>query len=166
MFIGGDFGICNGTAASRIARISSIDGSASAIFSQGFNGRVTSLAASGTELYVGGTFTDYRGTNVNRIASLQHNGTLQSAAGSGVDDTVNTLEYDTFFCAGGAFKNYNSLQRKHLFCGVQSTLAPTDPVTALNGNPRGMLLGGTRMNLDGRVGYGVALVDVTTGKSL
>ena len=62
----------------------------------GFNGDVTSLAPDGSgNLYVGGNFTSYNGTAVNRVVRLTATGTVDgtfaTGSGTGFNDAVFSL---------------------------------------------------------------------------
>jgi hypothetical protein len=80
----------------------------------GFNNTVSALAADGSSLYVGGTFTTYRGAPANRIAKLNFSGVLDTVfspatGGNGFNNTVSSLALDgTSIFAGGAFTQYRA----------------------------------------------------------
>jgi hypothetical protein len=91
VYVGGDFTMAGGVAASYIARW---DGTNWQALGGGVNGRVVALAVSGNGLYAGGVFntaTNAGGTSmvVNYIAKWD--GTTWSALGSGLNGYVETL---------------------------------------------------------------------------
>jgi hypothetical protein len=119
LYIGGNFTVAGGVIANNIAKW---DGNSWSAIGSGISGppgwpisdgRVLALAVSGTDLYVGGTFTNAGGNAVNNIAKW--NGTNWSALGSGVsgppDDpyyggTVLSLAVSgTDLYVGGIFTN-------------------------------------------------------------
>lgn len=109
----GAFTNYNGTPASRIIRLQA-NGTADASFTtgSGFNGSVyaTALQSDG-KLIVGGNFTTYNGTAVNRIARLNANGTLDAgfAVGSGANHTVYAIaiQSDGKIIIAGEYTTYN-----------------------------------------------------------
>ncbi|MHC4606082.1 MAG: hypothetical protein ACYTAF_04020 [Planctomycetota bacterium] len=117
VYAGGTFTVYNGTAANRIVRLNP-DGSPDAGFvtGTGFDGDVVCLclAPDGSgDVYVGGNFTDYNGTAVNRIVRLNSNGTVDAAfaVGTGCDDAVRAIlgaaDGGGDVYVGGMFTTYN-----------------------------------------------------------
>ncbi len=125
VYASGNFATYNGTAINKLVRLNS-DGSLDTVFNTtgGFTLFPYHLAAAvdgSGDLYIGGMFTDYKGTaNVNRIARLNNDGSLDtgfnigSGATAGLDWSV-----DSLYCpedgtgavfAGGTFWNYNGTQ--------------------------------------------------------
>jgi len=98
LYVGGLFSDYNGTPCGCIIRLNA-DGTVDAAFNTGtgFDFPVDALAAAGDgtgDLYVGGNFTAFNGTtNVNRIARLNSNGTLDTGfdVGTGIDNWVSTI---------------------------------------------------------------------------
>lgn len=85
----------------------------------GANGRVYALAAQQDGKHiVGGAFTTYNGTTVNRLARLNRNGTLDAtfAIGSGLNAQVNHVAVDVSgkVLIGGTFTTYNGTARSRL----------------------------------------------------
>lgn len=110
---GGAFTTFNGLSATRIARLNP-DGSVDISFNPGtgFNGIVLSIILqSDGKLLVGGSFTSFNGTTINRLARLNTDGSLDTSfdAGSGFNNTVYTLvlQPDGKIIAGGPFTSLN-----------------------------------------------------------
>lgn len=65
------------------------------------------------KIVIGGDFTDFNGVNVNRIARLNSDGSLDTTfnVGTGVNQTVRTiaLQSDGKILVGGAFSTYNGV---------------------------------------------------------
>jgi hypothetical protein len=86
----------------------------------GFNSTVRAFALSGTNLYVGGDFTTYRGTPANRIAKLDVNGTLDTtfnpaSGGNGTNNPVWAIAtYGSDIFIGGDFTSYKGTSLKYL----------------------------------------------------
>jgi uncharacterized delta-60 repeat protein len=131
LYIGGSFFSYNGAAnIRRITRLNS-DGSLDTGFdigsggTAGFNSSVAGIvaAADGSgDVYVGGSFTSYRGiSNVNRIARLNSDGSLDSGfdSGSGASAGFDTSVYclassasgSSKIYVGGLFSLYNSISQ-------------------------------------------------------
>lgn len=73
----------------------------------GANGSVRSMLWTGTDLYVGGTFTSIGGVSANRIA--RWDGSTWSALGTGTNNSVLALAWDgTNLYAGGTFSTPGS----------------------------------------------------------
>jgi uncharacterized delta-60 repeat protein len=120
IILGGAFGIFNGVNAYRIARINS-NGSLDESFYQGtgFNQTVlTSVIQNDGKILVGGFFTSYNGTNINRIARLNTDGSIDVTfnPGDGFDGTVNTIaiQPDGKLIVGGQFTSYNGTTRNRI----------------------------------------------------
>lgn len=119
IFFGGDFTSYlkpSTLIANRVMRVDS-DGVLNQTFSPqtGGNGTsssslyVTDFAVIGTNLYIAGAFTKYRGVTANRIAKVDFNGAMDTAFtnSNGFSSTVNTLATDgTALYAGGAFTTF------------------------------------------------------------
>jgi len=110
----GNFTTYNGITANGIVRINS-DGTIDTSFvtGTGFNStQIRSLALqSDGKIVVGGNFTTYNGTTVNRIVRLNTNGTIDSTlvSGTGFDNIPYTIvvQTDGKIVVGGAFTSYN-----------------------------------------------------------
>ena len=114
IIIGGEFTSYNGTAINRIARLNT-DGTLDMTFNIGTgasNYIRTSTIQSDGKIIIGGVFTSYNGTAINRIARLNTDGTLDSAfkpTGTGVNNMVRTtaIQNNGKIILGGYFTAYN-----------------------------------------------------------
>ena len=113
ILVGGIFSDFNGTGVNRIIRLNS-DASIDGDFSSGtgFDDSVDTLAIqSDGKILIGGVFTTYNGTAVNRIARLDTSGSIDNtfSIGSGFGDEVNTIaiQSDGKILVGGVFSSYN-----------------------------------------------------------
>jgi uncharacterized delta-60 repeat protein len=117
LVIGGGFTTFNGTTVNRIVRLNT-DGTLDTAFTTntgtGANSTVLSIAIqSDGKLVIGGAFTTFNGTTVNRIARLNSDGTLDTAfttnAGTGANGTVNAIaiQSDGKLVIGGQFATFN-----------------------------------------------------------
>lgn len=112
IIMGGSFTSYNGTARNSIARLN-VDGTldGSFISGSGASGSVmTSAIQLDGKIIIGGHFTHYNGTAMNRIARLNADGTLDSSfiVGAGADGYVVTTEIqpDGKIIMGGYFTSY------------------------------------------------------------
>ncbi|MBW8049779.1 MAG: T9SS type A sorting domain-containing protein [Cytophagales bacterium] len=120
IIIGGQFTSYNGTAINRIARLNA-DGTLDGTFTvgTGANGYVltTSIQSDG-KIIIGGLFTSYNGTAINRIARLNADGTLDSTftVGTGASFSVSTtsIQNDGKIIIGGDFFFYNGISRNRI----------------------------------------------------
>ena len=114
IIIGGEFYSYNGTARNAIARLNA-DGSLDATFNPVGSGPssavYTTAIQSDGKIIIGGAFTFYNGTAINRIARLNADGTLDATfnTGTGADNTVRTtaIQSDGKIIIGGHFLSYN-----------------------------------------------------------
>jgi len=113
ILIVGAFNSYDGVAINRIARLNT-DGSLDTSFNPGTgaNNIVQSLALQPDgKILIGGLFTSYNGTVINRIARLNSNGSLDTSfnPGTGANDIVQTLalQPDGKILIGGDFSSYN-----------------------------------------------------------
>ena len=120
IIIGGYFSSYNGTATSRIARLN-VDGTLDSTFNLGSganNSVITSSIQSDGQLIIGGNFTNYNGTAINRIARLNADGTLDSTfnTGAGASSYVRTtaIQSDGKIIIGGEFYYYNGTARNRI----------------------------------------------------
>jgi uncharacterized delta-60 repeat protein len=120
VLIGGDFTAYNGTARNRIARLNN-NGTLDTTFNpgNGANRTVWALTVQGDgKIVIGGEFTAYNGTNRNRIARLNNNGTLDTTfnPGDGADRTVwaLTVQGDGKIVIGGDFTNVDFIARNKI----------------------------------------------------
>lgn len=101
ILIAGGFTSVNGQPRNRIARLNPADGSledlATFNVGTGANGRVrcVSVQSHDGKILIGGSFTSVNGTNVNRIARLNSNGTVEGPPafnpGGGADSDVHSI---------------------------------------------------------------------------
>jgi uncharacterized delta-60 repeat protein len=113
VIIGGDFTLYNGTGINRIARLNS-DGSLDTTFNVGTGANnivwTTPIQSDG-KVIIGGQFTSYNGTGINRIARLNSDGSLDTTfnVGTGANNTVQTtsIQSDGKVIIGGQFASYN-----------------------------------------------------------
>ncbi len=145
ILVGGSFTTYNGSAAPYIVRINT-DGTIDGTFAQtgtGLGGAVGAIAVQDDgKIVIGGSFTSYNGTTVNRIARLNSNGTLDTdfatAIGTGFSSgQVQDLAIDSLgrIVAGGSFTSFNSVTNNRIIRlnsdgSHDSTFAPTG--TGLN----------------------------------
>ncbi|MDA3894000.1 MAG: T9SS type A sorting domain-containing protein [Salinivirgaceae bacterium] len=120
IIIGGYFSSYNGTTMNGIARLNA-DGTLDTSFNQGSgaNYPVKSIAIqSDGKIIIGGDFTSYNGTDINRIARLNTDGTLDStfAPGTGASYIINTttIQSDGKIIIGGQFTYFNGIARNYI----------------------------------------------------
>jgi len=114
IYVIGNFTSYNGTAANRIIKLNT-DGSidTSFVYGTGFNGQVLCIEFDENgDLYVGGGFTTYNGTAVNRMVKLTSTGSIDASFvyGTGFNGAVRSISYSYDFSwlyVGGAFTTYN-----------------------------------------------------------
>jgi uncharacterized delta-60 repeat protein len=146
IIIGGGFTLYNGTAINRIARLNS-DGTLDNTFNPGtgVNGVVNSIALQPDgKIIIGGGFTLYNGTAINRIARLNSDGTLDNTfnTGTGANNWITStfLQSDGKIIIGGWFTSYNDIGRNRIArllpdCEVShtDTIISCDPYTWIDG---------------------------------
>ena len=171
LLIAGNFTSFNGTNRFRIARLN-YDGSLDTSFTPGLgaNGMVWSIALlPNDQVVMGGQFTSYNGTNINEVARLNQDGSLDTTfnSGSGPDSVVNSLALDSAgrVIIGGAFSTVNGVTsggvaRLNVDGSVDTTFNPgigtynpdtsgTDPVYAVAVQSNGQILvGGSFANME------------------
>ena len=120
VLIGGNFSYVNGIEHSGIARLNN-DGSPDTSFnsSTGATYAVYSIALQPDgKVLIGGDFFSYNGTDRNRIARLNSNGSLDVSfnPGTGADALVQTvaLQADGKVLIGGGFTTFNGTARSYL----------------------------------------------------
>lgn len=113
IIVGGNFTTFNGTSINRIIRLNG-DGTTDNTFNvgTGANNAVTVLALqSDGKVLMGGNFTSYNGTSVNRIVRLNSNGSIDNTftPGTGADAYLLAISVlgDGKILIGGSFINYN-----------------------------------------------------------
>ena len=140
IIIGGDFTTYNGTTRNRIARLN-VNGTLDTSFNPGTGANNTistcPIQPDG-KIIIGGNFTSYNGTNINRIARLNTDGTLDTifnpGTGANFDVKICILQPDEQLIIGGTFTSYNGTAR---YCiarlNVDGTLdASFNPGTGAN----------------------------------
>ncbi|OHD12846.1 MAG: hypothetical protein A2Y41_01970 [Spirochaetes bacterium GWB1_36_13] len=107
ILIGGAFTTYNGTSKPGIARLYS-DGTLDTAFNNGGSGTGgTNIDVNDIEvltdgsILIGGTFTSYNGTSVNRIAKLSSEGAPDSAFTTGIGTGFNDIVYDISLLSNG-----------------------------------------------------------------
>ena len=121
ILIGGGFSSYHGSPIRGIARLEQ-DGKIDPSFNSGtgaIGGAIKAMALqSDGKIIIGGTFTSYNGNNVNRIARLNSNGTLDLtfSIGLGFDSDVNSIaiQPDGKILIGGFFSSYNNQSSNRL----------------------------------------------------
>gem|GEM_PF-568180 len=120
IIIGGAFTTCNGASSSRIARLNA-DGSTDATFTvgTGFNNDVWAIAIqSDGKIIVGGYFTLYNGTVINRIIRLNSDGTrdISFTPGTGASSYVLSaaVQSDGKIVIAGNFTTYNGTASNYI----------------------------------------------------
>ncbi len=122
VLIGGDFTTINGVSRNGIARLNP-DGSLDLTFDPGLGAtnavRALTIQLDGN-IVAGGSFTNFNGAALNRVARLNPDGSLDSNftanVGPGADDTVDALliQPDNRIVLVGAFTHANGVSRGHI----------------------------------------------------
>lgn len=117
---GGQFTQLNGLEVNRIVRLNN-DGTQDNSFNSGsgFDGTVQAiLIQSDGQIVVGGSFTTYNGSPVNRIVRLNADGTLDAGftTGTGFNGTVYAIsqQSNNKLILGGSFTNFNGTTRNKI----------------------------------------------------
>jgi uncharacterized delta-60 repeat protein len=122
-YIAGDFLNYNGTSAIRILKLDA-DGNSDTGFTSGvgFDNSVTSgFKTIGGKLLYGGSFTDYDGTSVKRLARLNLDGTLDTTFNTGnigpntAVQALAQLSDGSILVAGDAITTYNGISVNNVF---------------------------------------------------
>ena len=129
IYVVGAFTAYNGVTKRGIVKLNT-DGSIDNTFDVGDGFRLSVGASTGVavyalnidnngKIYVGGDFTVYRGTTVNRICRINTDGTLDTdfvVAGTGFNSTVRDIAVDSNndIYVGGLFTNYNGTTNNYL----------------------------------------------------
>ena len=121
ILVGGAFVTYNGTTATRIARLNTyaqLDPSFNT--GTGFNGQINYLDKdSSGKIYIGGSYTTYKGVATNRIVKLNSDGSPDSSfsIGTGFNNIVNCLLIDepsSNLFVGGGFTTYKGITNVRL----------------------------------------------------
>jgi uncharacterized delta-60 repeat protein len=120
LYVGGNFSNYKGVTASGIIKLNT-DGTKDTSFnnSNAFGGEVMKITLdSAGKLYVGGTFSFYKGANANRIIKLNTDGTKDASFDNsiGFDAQVNDITLDSAgkLYVGGTFELYKSVATKRI----------------------------------------------------
>lgn len=120
IIVGGTFTDFDGISKIRLARLNQ-NGSLDSPFNPdtGFNGMVRSVAIqSDGKIVVGGSFTSFHGTDRNRIARLNADGSLNASfhQGIGFNSTVYNIaiQADDKIVVNGLFNNFNGVSGQYL----------------------------------------------------
>lgn len=159
IIIGGDFTAYNGTARNRIARINT-DGTIDATFNPGTganNDIQTISIQSDGKIIIGGQFTTFNGTTINRIARIDANGAIDPTfvIGAGSDNIVYTsaIQSDGKIIIGGSFTNVNGVARTRV--ARINTDGSTD-VTFTTGSGANNIVSSSAIQSDGKIIIGGA----------
>lgn len=184
LYIGGDFTQYRSTAANRVTKVDKYSGTKDATFSpnsgaNGVNSSVYALAADDTYVYVGGTFTQYRGSNANYITKLDGSGGQDNTFGrsNGTSSSVYALllRGDALYL-GGAFTQYRSAAANRV-TKVDKTSGDKDDTFSPNSGANGtnslvyalaasgshLYLGGSFTSYRGTAANYVTKVDLASG---
>ncbi len=140
----GSFTSYDGVGRNRIVRINS-DGSLDVTFNpgSGANNNIFSVTIQPDgKILIAGAFTSYDGTNINHIARLNDDGTLDYTfnPGTGSDDIISSLSLQTDgkIIVGGDFTSYNDTLRNYIArLNTDGTLDNTfNPGTGANNSIR------------------------------
>lgn len=198
IIIGGLFTTYNGVSKSRIARLNA-DGSLDTTF----EGTGTSTTAAhyvysvalqnDGKILIGGNFTSYNGTNVNRVARLNSDGTLDTTfnTGTGSANAIRniTVQNDGKILIGGEFSAFNGTAAGRLIrLNEDGSIDPGFNPGGIGGNSGGIfsikiqpdnkiLIGGTftqfngisqngiaRLNTDGTIDTTLTIGNGTSGE--
>ena len=122
LYVVGDFTTYKGSSYNRIIKINKNDATADTSFNPGtgFNLVANTIAIdSSGRLLVGGNFTSYNGTSINRIVRLNTNGSIDSSfnAGTGFSPSqVRRIRIDPSgrILVGGDFTSYNGVSANRI----------------------------------------------------
>lgn len=164
LYLGGSFTTYRGTAANRVSKVT-VNGVKDTVFSpnsgaNGAGGQVNALALIGSDLYIGGAFTAYRGAVANRVARVSTTGVLDTvfspaSGANGVNNTVNAFSTDgTDLYIGGAFTTYrgaaaNYVTRVTVAGVLNTTFSPATGSNGANSTVNGLAYDGTSLYVAG-----------------
>ncbi len=168
LYVGGKFTHYRGQSANRIAKLNlpscELDTTFSPPGANGFDGNVYALTLSGSNLYVGGGFTAYKGiTNAaKRIAKLDANAgaldtTFSPPLANGFDSTVYALVvYGSSLYVGGLFTDYrgvvssaNRLAKLNLTTGDLDTIFIPPGLNGFNDRVVALAVAGSSLYVGG-----------------
>ncbi|OFZ01766.1 MAG: hypothetical protein A2070_11590 [Bdellovibrionales bacterium GWC1_52_8] len=178
-YVGGLFTTYRGIAANYLAKVDLSSGELDTTFTQatGFDANVNALAIQGGALYVGGYFSQYRGSTASSLAKLDLvSGDLDSTftQGTGIDNEVYALAVnDDALYAGGWFSTYrgasaNNIAKIDLVSGALDTTFTQGAgfdyyVSALAIQGGALYAGGAFGEYQGTPAESIAKLDLTTG---
>jgi uncharacterized delta-60 repeat protein len=120
ILIAGNFTSYNGVSANKLTRLQ-VDGKIDKSFSAGLgpDGSINTIASqSSGKIMIGGDFTSYNGTAINKIARLNANGTIDKTFNAGVSADNSILKIivqsDEKILVAGRFTKYNNVPVKGL----------------------------------------------------
>lgn len=114
----------------------------------GLNGDVTAIAVSGSNVYVGGWFTQAGGISANRIAVW--NGTTWSALGSGLNNVVTAIAISgSNVYVGGWFTQAGGISANYIACWDGTTWSALG--SGLNNNVYAVAVSGSNVYVGGGV---------------
>jgi uncharacterized delta-60 repeat protein len=158
LFIGGNFTTYNTAPANRVAKVDYSTAALDTVFSpgsgaNGVNNKIYSLILQGSNLYMGGAFTTYRGTTVNYVAKSSFTGvldtTFKGAGTVGFSTTVNSLTSDgTNLYVAGLFTTYRGASSPYL-AKLDLTSGVLSATFGLNGSITGPGVTGSSVNWTG-----------------
>jgi|GEM_PF-2481371 len=120
IYAGGDFTTYRGSSAQRLAKLDLSSGNLDTTFTgtTGMNSNVAALTISGSYLYVGGIFRNYRGTAAERLAKFDLTSGLLDTTFTqsvGLNNSVNALAINgTSLYLGGWFSSYRGATAQRL----------------------------------------------------
>ena len=168
IIIGGNFTSYNGTLIARIARINT-DGTIDASFTPGTgaNSFISTISIqSDGKIIIGGVFTIYNGTAINRIARLNSNGTIDPtfSVGAGANAAVyaSSIQSDGKIIIGGSFTSVNGVARTRV--ARINTDGSTD-LTFTTGTGANNIVYTSTIQSDGKIIIGGAFTTYSTTAS-
>jgi uncharacterized delta-60 repeat protein len=157
IIIGGNFSSYSGSSINRIARLNT-DGTRDTSFNVGTGASslvLTTSTQSDGKIIIGGVFTSYSGSSINRIARLNTDGTLDTSfnVGTGANSEVRTTstQSDGKIIIGGFFSSYSGSSVSGIArINTDGTLDTTYSsslilvrTVAVSGSQNDVLIGGT-----------------------
>ena len=178
LYVGGFFTQAGGAAANRVARFNIVTETWSSLgsgASNGLNERVYAFALSGSELYMGGTFSQAGGSTANRVARFNTTTQTWASLGSGAANGLGGSEVHDFailgngLYVGGVFTQAGGSAANNVarFDTVNQTWAPLGTgangpvlgVAAFGGN---VYFGGNFTQAGGTTAFSMARFDTAT----